>query len=85
MISAKFINVNPDFTGNVYSDYKDKIELYGLVGINYKITQRIDLGLRYNHGISPLKKVPLYGDKFEILGQAKMYNQYFQFVVKVRI
>ena len=85
MISAKFISFYTDFTANIYSDYKDKIELSGLAGVNYKITQWIDLGLRYNHGISPLRKVPLYGDKFKILGQAKMYNQYYQLVVKIRI
>ena len=78
MISAKFINVDPDFTNSVYSNYKDKIELSGLIGIKYMITQRIDLGLRYNHGISPLIKVPLFGYNHVILGKAKMYNQYFQ-------
>ncbi len=85
MINAKFINVDPNLNGNAYSIYKNKFEFSGLVGINYKIIQRIDLGLRYNHGISPLIKVPLYDEKFNILGQAKMYNQYFQLVVKVRI
>lgn len=71
-------------TGFAY--FKDNaLEISGLIGINYSITKKIDVGFRYNHGltaISVLKWTDGYGPE---IGQSKVYNQYLQFIFRFKI
>lgn len=93
-----FVSIGPEFaylinsegnlpgiaTGFVYFK-ENAFEISGLIGINYSITKKIDVGLRYNHGltnISVLKWTYGYGPE---VGQSKVYNQYFQFTFKFKI
>lgn len=72
----------PDSIEDISSIYKEKFELSGLIATNYMISNKIAIGLRYNHGLTSIRKVPLYGDNWEILGIGKQYNRYFQFNVR---
>ncbi len=93
-----FVSIGPEFAylinseGNLpeiatgFAYFKENaFEISGLIGINYSITKKIDVGLRYNHGltnISALKWTDGYGPE---IGQSKVYNQYFQFIFRFKI
>jgi hypothetical protein len=93
-----FVTIGPEFAylmnseGNLpgiatgFTSFKENaFEISGLVGINYSIKNKIDLGLRYNHGltkISVLKWTDGYGPE---IGQSNVYNQYFQFIFRYKI
>ena len=64
---------------------ENAFEISGLIGLNYSISKKVDIGLRYNHGftnISVLKWTDGYGPE---IGQSKVYNQYFQFIFRLKI
>ena len=93
-----FVSIGPEFAylinseGNLpeiatgFAYFKENaFEISGLIGINFSITKKIDVGLRYNHGltnISVLKWTDGYGPE---IGQSKVYNQYFQFIFRFKI
>jgi outer membrane protein with beta-barrel domain len=93
-----FITIGPEFAYLINSEGKlpetatgfayfkeNAFEISGLIGINYRITKKIDVGFRYNHGltnISVLKWTDGYGPE---IGQSKVYNQYFQFIFRFKI
>jgi len=52
--------------------YRKKLELSGLIGINYNISKKIDIGLRYNHGITSISSF------------SKRYYQYFQILLRIK-
>lgn len=72
-----------------YSDVTDlydrKFELAGLVGINYKIMDKLDIGLRYNHGLTYVSKSTITNELGENIGESKNYNQYLQLIMKFTI
>lgn len=74
---------NLPLAGTGFVNFKENaFELSGLLGLNYNISKKLGLGLRYNHGltkISILKWTDGYGP---VVGESKVYNQYFQFVFR---
>lgn len=93
-----FVSIGPEFAYLINSEenlpeiatgfayFKENaFEISGLIGINYSITKKIDVGLRYNRGltnISVLKWTDGYGP---YIGQSKVYNQYFQFIFRYKV
>jgi len=64
---------------------ENAFEISGLIGLNYSISKKVDIGLRYNHGftdISVLKWTTGFGP---VIGQSKVYNQYFQAIIRFKI
>ena len=93
-----FVSIGPEFayllnskgnlpeiaTGLIYFK-ENAFEISGLIGLNYSISKKVDIGFRYNHGIthfSVLKWTDGYGPE---IGQSKVYNQYFQFIIRFKI
>lgn len=82
LISAKIRYMKyPDVKANYSEFYDKKFEASGLIGINYNIIANIDIGLRYNHGLTYTNEIE-YPDN---LGMIKVYNQYIQFIVRYKI
>ncbi|MBP7508542.1 MAG: PorT family protein [Prolixibacteraceae bacterium] len=83
MINAKA--KSKDNSNDITDLYDRRFELSGLVGINYRIIDKLDIGLRYNHGFTYTSKIT-WTDKFgESIGESKDYNQHFQLFVKLKI
>jgi len=93
-----FISVGPELSyminakarskdnSNDISDLYDKdFEVSGMIGINYNIIDKLDLGLRYNHGLTYISKIAWTNAIGEFQGESKEYNQYFQLVVRFKI
>ena len=82
MISA---NVKAKDSKNDNLEFFDKrMEVSGIVDITYNIIKNINIGVRYNHGITSIKKaifVDQYGNE---LGESKIFNQYFQLFLKFK-
>lgn len=64
---------------------ENALEISGLFGVNYNITKRIDIGLRYSHALTHFAVVSWTNIYDDILGQAKVYNQYFQLTCRYKI
>jgi hypothetical protein len=68
-----------------FSSFRDHfIELSGLIGLEYCLFKKIDIGLRYNHGLNYSALITwsdVQGNHFE---QSKVINQYFQFFIRYR-
>ncbi len=85
---AYLINSNknlPETATGFYYFKENAFEISGLIGLNYSISNKFDIGFRYNHGftnISVLKWTDGYGPE---IGQSKVYNQYFQFIFRFKI
>ena len=64
---------------------ENAFEMSGFIGLNFSISKKVDIGFKYNHGftnISVLKWTDGYGPE---IGQSKVYNQYFQFIIRFKI
>lgn len=78
---------NLNFSQDAFTPFEEnEFEISGLVGVNYSIWKRIDLGLRYNHSFTPFTEVSWIDfPSGDILAQSKAYNQYFQFIFRYKI
>jgi hypothetical protein len=90
-----FVSIGPEFayminsqenipaTATGFNDFKENaFEISGLIGLHYSISKKVDIGFRYNHGltkISILKWTDGFGPE---IGKSKVYNQYFQFIFR---
>jgi Outer membrane protein beta-barrel domain len=73
---------NSDRTINTY-DQRKKIEIAGIVGLDYNVFKYVDIGFRYNHAITSTTN--LWFDEFgNLIGQTKEYNRYFQLILRVK-
>ncbi|NVO12305.1 MAG: PorT family protein [Bacteroidales bacterium] len=98
-ISDKFfISIGPEFSylinakakskhnsNNITDLYDKRFELSGLVGINYQLTDKLNIGMRYNHGLTYTSKITFTDSFGNQLGDMKEYNQYFQLIVRFKI
>ena len=85
---AYMINARAKSKDNSYDIsnlYDNEFEISGLIGINYNIIEKIDVGLRYSHGLSYTMKILWRSGFGDYVGESKDYNQYFQLIVKFRI
>ena len=83
MVNARANSKNLSY--DISNFYDHVLELSGLFGINYSIMKNIDLGIRYNHGLTHITKVGFTNETGEPLGEMKEYNQYFQLIVRCKI
>ena len=68
------------------SDFYEKEELSGLMGINYKWKEKVDIGLRYNQGISYVSTIRLTDELGLPNGEtSREYNQYVQWIVRFQL
>lgn len=78
--------INAKVKSNDITDlYDRRFELSCLVGINYKIIDKLDIGLRYNHGLTYTSKITWTNEFGESIGVSKDFNQYLQLVLKLKI
>ncbi len=74
-----------DYINDVTTLFNRRFELSGLFGLNYMIGNKLEFGIRYNHGLSYISKIIWSNDFGVIDGESKDYNQYFQVVLKFKI
>lgn len=67
------------------SDVFNNVEISGVVGINYKLMDHIDLGIRYGHGIKASSIVYRPGGDVDRFVKMNEYNQYLQLTMRVKI
>lgn len=83
MINAKL--KSKESSNDMTYFYDNRYEISGMVGVNYNISKNFDFGLRYNHGLTCIKKT-----NYTFLGiyqqvEMKEYNQYFQFILRFKV
>jgi hypothetical protein len=81
MINARI--KSEDHTAEI--DIVDKLELSGLLGVTYNISEKVGVGLRYNRGFTHIQTFHWFDEDGSILGETKDYNQYFQLQVRYKI
>lgn len=74
----------------MFTPFEDKaFEISGMIGLNYSILKKIDIGLRYNHSITKFSVTswinPRYPIGYGIMGYSNVYNQYLQFIIRYKI
>ena len=63
------------------TDFYDKrFELSGIIGVNYNVLKKFDIGIRYSYGLTSILELDSTHN-----GLVKEYNKYFQFLIKYRI
>ncbi len=93
-----FVSLGPEFAYLINSEEnlpstatglsqfnENAFEISVMIGLNYSLSKKIDIGLRYNHGLtynSIITWTDVYGPP---IGQSKVYNQYFQFILRFKI
>lgn len=93
-----FVSIGPEFAyminrqGNLpekatgFDDFKENaFEISGLMGLNYSIYKEVDIGFRYNHGLTNMSILKWTNGFGPVVGQSKVYNQYFQFIFRINI
>ncbi len=93
-----FVSVGPELSylingydvlrGEVYNNtdwYNNRLELSGVIGVNYRISDHVDIGLRYNHGITYTTQITLTDQDGNVVGASNEYNQYGQILVRYRM
>ncbi|MFT5168753.1 MAG: hypothetical protein ACI8P3_003998 [Saprospiraceae bacterium] len=78
-------NVKSESFSNPLQYHIPDFELSGLIGIQFKITQHMDTGLRYNRGLSSTSTISFTDDNGQPSGELKEYNQYYQVFFRYRI
>lgn len=92
-----FFSVGPEFAYLINSkaksksfsfdltDFHEKFEISGTIGLNYNLCKNIDMGLMYTHGITH-SSLMLWKDEFgNTLGFSNQYNQYIQLKLRFKI
>uniref|UniRef100_UPI003216A2A5 porin family protein n=1 Tax=uncultured Draconibacterium sp. TaxID=1573823 RepID=UPI003216A2A5 len=69
------------------TDLNRKLELSGVVGGAYKVSDILDIGIRYSHGLTQISdKVFWVTDDFnENPKELKDYNHYLQFFIQLKV
>lgn len=74
-----------EYSDNINSLYDNKFELSALIGVNYSITDHLDIGLRYSHALTVGLQVPYFDEFGNYIGDVKQYNQYVQLLFQIKI
>jgi hypothetical protein len=92
-LSKQFsFSIGPEFSYAISSKYQTSViggkppilnnkELSGNVGLTYSIFKKLDIGLRYNHGLT-CSNIVWHDDFGNVLDFSKEYNQRIQFFVR---
>lgn len=70
---------------NILPDEKRRFEISGVLGINYCVNKKFDLGLRYSYGFNNLVDVTWVDKLGYLLGHSSTHNQYLQVLFKFKI
>lgn len=70
---------------NILPDEERRFEISGVLGINYCVNKKFDLGLRYSYGFNNLVDVTWVDKLGYFLGHSSTHNQYLQFLMKLKI
>jgi hypothetical protein len=74
---------NLPLPGTGFSKFKDNaFEVSGLIGLNYSISKKVGFGLRYNHGLTKISILQWTDGYGPVIGESKVYNQYFQLIIR---
>lgn len=66
----------------IYLD--NELELSGQVALNYSLTERVDIGMRYGKGFSFVRDITIVDANYNPVGNVKAYNQYLHFLIRVK-
>jgi len=75
----------PEIASGFDSFKENAFEISGLIGINYSLSKKFDIGFRYNHGFTNIAVLSWTDDYGPVIGQSDVYNQYFQFILRFKI
>lgn len=85
-VSKRFyVSIGPEVCYMIKSHFTRKFELSGLVGINYQLTDKFDIGMKYNHGLTYLYEDKFIDNSGELIQTIREYNQYFQLALRYKI
>jgi hypothetical protein len=74
---------NLPLAGTGFNDFKENaFEISALIGLNYSISKKVDFGLRYNHGLTKISILQWTDGYGPVIGESKVYNQYFQLIIR---
>lgn len=74
------------YPGTGLVQFRDNaFEISGLAGVNYWISKKLGVGIRYNHGITKISVMQWTDGYGPVIGQSNVYNQYFQLLFKIKI
>ena len=93
-----FVSIGPEFAYLINSEEnlptnatglshfnENAFEVSAMIGLNYCLSIKVDIGLRYSYALtcnSLLTWTDGYGPS---IGQSKVYNQYFQLLIRFKI
>jgi hypothetical protein len=83
MMSAKA--KSKDISNDISFLYDNEFEVSGLIGINYNIIDKMDLGFRYSHGLTYTSKITWTNVSGNPKGESSLHNQYLQFLVRFKV
>jgi hypothetical protein len=89
--TSYLLNANYKFkkekSSSIKERYSELIDLAGLFGLNYCLTDNLSFGLRYSHSILPISKTLWFADPFgqPSGGRVKERHQYVQLTVRYLI
>src|SRR3972149_6768035 len=81
-IDMKAKSITRNYVTDISDFYDNRFELSGMIGLNYKIIEKLDIGLRYNHGITNTSSFEYTDSNGNPLGEMKEYNQYIQLILR---
>ena len=83
LISAKAVNEGD--SDNFTENFDNRYEISGIVGFGCSVTDNIDIGIRYNHGLTPTQKVALTDSDGIKQADLFIYNQYYQVSLRFKL
>lgn len=82
LISAQ--SVSYGVSSSIWELYSRPFEVSGLIGVNVRLTNNIDIGLRYSHGLTWISKVIYYETDY-VTTTSNEFNQYLQLIVRFKL
>ncbi|MDD3077822.1 MAG: porin family protein [Paludibacter sp.] len=75
-----------EYSENILPDEDDRLNYSGILGINYSLNNKLDIGLRYGVGLNKIMNVDWvdeYG--FSSLHESEIYTEYLQAILRVKL
>ena len=82
LINAKIRFVNSTKTTTIPNSDLKRFEVSGIIGLNFRIKQKVDIGIGFSRGFTYTQKLYWTDSLGKDLGASKQFNQYIQFVVR---
>lgn len=65
--------------------YNEAFEISAIGAIHYELTFFLDIGVRYNYGLTPISNVPLVADPPTATESGTQHNRFVQFALRFKI